>query len=252
MSMQPLSTCNPEPCWSHDRRYRYELRRLRIPNEAREQRGTVNFILLNPSTADRVQSDPTVHSCEWLASQWGFANLIVTNLFSMVATDPTQLREAADPVGPLTNQFLMAAAREADSRVAAWGGTGKHACHLKDRSLWLRMALHRDGLELKCLRLNPDSTPLHPSPQALHGPNRRECLTFESLESYSLSEELQDVLRGVGRVGVEARRVDVESPTDRRVVIERLKARRALRPSVPLDELLRARDEGRKLGWRLS
>ena len=67
-----------------------------------------------------------------------------------------------------------------------------------------------------------------------------------------LPELLRDVERGesftITRRGIPvAKIVGVEAPgDDPRAIIERLKASRARRPHVPLDELLSARDEGRR------
>ena len=67
-----------------------------------------------------------------------------------------------------------------------------------------------------------------------------------------LPELLRQVVQGeqftITRRGVPiARIVGVEDTVeDRRAIIERMKAARAQRPSVPVRELLDARDEGRK------
>lgn len=162
---RPLAACLPEPHWSQDRVYRYELRRLCIPNNATVQRDTVNFILLNPSTADRQCNDPTVANCEQFASQWGYRNLIVTNLFAYVDSDPAKLKKAKDPVGPCNDRYLIAAARKADLRIAAWGEDGLY----QDRATWLRVQFFALGLDLKMLCQNKDYSPRHASPQALRG-----------------------------------------------------------------------------------
>ena len=181
-----LARCKPEPIWSRDRRYRYLLWRRCI---AAEQQGTVNFIMLNPSTSTREENDPTVHNCEVLARNWGFANLVVTNLFAYVTSDPDELETMGDPVGPSNNEHLIQAAREADLRVAAWGG-GRHERYL-DRAIWLRVRMYLEGLELKILRPNKDYTPRHPSPQAL---GKIDSLTLDELVPYDVSNDLKCVL----------------------------------------------------------
>lgn len=79
---------------------------------------------------------------------------------------------------------------------------------------------------------------------------------MQSIGSYEAKTRLPEILRQVEkgehftitRRGVPiARIVGVEdSVEDRRAVIERMKAARAQRPSIPVRELLDARDRGRK------
>lgn len=58
-------------------RYRYTLWRQWDPHGP-----VINFIMLNPSTADAMQDDPTVTRCIHYAQQWGFGALMVTNIFA--------------------------------------------------------------------------------------------------------------------------------------------------------------------------
>ena len=79
---------------------------------------------------------------------------------------------------------------------------------------------------------------------------------MRTIGSYEAKTRLPELLRQVAqgeqftitRRGVPiARIVGVEDTVeDRRAIIERMKAARAQRPSVPVRELLDARDEGRK------
>ncbi len=79
---------------------------------------------------------------------------------------------------------------------------------------------------------------------------------MQTIGSYEAKTRLPELLRQVAqgeqftitRRGVPvARIVGVEdSVEDRRAIIERMKAARAQRPSIPVRELLDARDRGRK------
>lgn len=98
--------------------YRYRL--IRRWDEARP---IVNFICLNPSTADALTDDPTVRRCVRFARSWGFGQLVLTNLFALRATDPSELcLTQRDPVGLENDKFLRIAAHNAELVVAAWGG----------------------------------------------------------------------------------------------------------------------------------
>lgn len=54
-------------------------------------KGTVMFVMLNPSTADADVLDPTVRRCVGFAQRWGAKRLMVTNLYSIRSTDPKML-----------------------------------------------------------------------------------------------------------------------------------------------------------------
>jgi hypothetical protein len=105
------------PC----RTYRYVLWREWIGGD-----GYAMFIGLNPSTADETQDDPTIRRCIGYAKAWGYSGLCMTNLFAFRATDPKNMKAAADPVGPENDQHLGMLAQRADVVVAAWGASGAH------------------------------------------------------------------------------------------------------------------------------
>lgn len=109
---------------SPDGVYRYQLTRERWPSMPGAN-GTVAFIMLNPSTADETHDDPTIRRCIGFADRWGFARLVVVNLFAFRATDPRDLRRASregrDIVGPDNDRAIRVATGPARLVVAAWG-----------------------------------------------------------------------------------------------------------------------------------
>jgi hypothetical protein len=92
---------------------------LRVP--------TVAFIGLNPSTADEAVNDPTVRRCIGFADRWGYARMVLVNLFAYRATDPKKVRDLATrevAIGPDNDEHLIREAMAADLVVAAWGERG--------------------------------------------------------------------------------------------------------------------------------
>lgn len=108
---------------SEDGRYRYRLER-----KVQDCNGiglTVTFVMLNPSTADATQDDPTIRKCAGFARRWGFEKMVVVNLFAYRATEPRELVRArargVDVIGPENSMHLESAMKEADRVIAAWG-----------------------------------------------------------------------------------------------------------------------------------
>lgn len=139
--------------FSEDRAYRYSLE-----IEWGGGGGTCNFLMLNPSTADEIANDPTVERCERRARMWGYRRLIVTNLFAFRATDPRDMKAAADPVGPENDAAILAAAKESDLVIAAWGNHGFHL----GRADAVRACLNSQHVRLKCLRVSKSGQAAHP------------------------------------------------------------------------------------------
>lgn len=84
--------------------------------------------MLNPSTADALQDDPTIRKCMGLARYWGYGGLYVGNLFAVRATKPEDMRKEIDPVGPDNHEWLgwmcHRAAKNGGRVIVAWGSHG--------------------------------------------------------------------------------------------------------------------------------
>jgi len=138
---------------SEDRVYRYQLvRETGFPNRA-----VVNFVGLNPSTADESSDDPTVRRLIGFARRQGFGFLILTNLYAFRVTDPRALKSAADPIGPENFRCLAAAARTSHRIVPCWGAHG--AAHGRGREV-LAM-LQRLG-DIRVFGFTKGGEPMHP------------------------------------------------------------------------------------------
>ena len=140
--------------YSDDEIYRYDL--VRVWDEAGAK---VTFVMLNPSTATELANDPTVERCERRARSLGFGAFRVTNIFAFRATDPREMRAAADPVGgPENDAAIREAGAWADRVVCAWG---THGAHL-GRGPRVEAMLRAEGLELSHLGLSKAGHPKHP------------------------------------------------------------------------------------------
>lgn len=147
-------------------RYRYELRRT-WDTRLRP----VSFVMLNPSTADAAEDDPTIRRCIGFARSWGFGELRVYNLFALRAKDPRALADAAEyatkrgrydegPVGPDNDTWLVKAC-ECRMVVCAWGSL-YFAFHRAVVVTSMFQALLASPAELRCLGINADGMPKHP------------------------------------------------------------------------------------------
>lgn len=86
--------------------------------------GKLVFVMLNPSVADARINDSTVRKCMVWAQKWGYRTLEVVNLFSFRSKSPKIMKAAKDPVGPLNDEFIGQACREAELVICAWGAHG--------------------------------------------------------------------------------------------------------------------------------
>lgn len=164
---------------SDDGVYRYRLDRTWDP-----RLGRVLWVMLNPSTADATEDDPTIRKCKGFANRWGYGAITVVNLFAFRATDPQNLCKAAWPISepdhrngrtvrPLVerNDYeIVRAARECDLRVMAWGAN-RHPCYPdRDRAVaaiirdtpWIGPGGPQLVDELHCLGTTADGHPRHP------------------------------------------------------------------------------------------
>lgn len=139
---------------SGDGKYRYWLSR-----EWDRDGATCLFIMLNPSTADAMEDDPTIRRCIGFARDLGYGRLEVGNLFAFRATDPKALLVAPDPVGPDNNYWLFRLCARADLVIAAWGAnvTRGRAEALR-RGIFARLPYK----EIKCLGVTKAGHPRHP------------------------------------------------------------------------------------------
>ncbi len=116
------------------------------------------FLMLNPSTADEVDNDPTVERCQRRALAMGFGSLVVCNIFAYRSTDPGALYDLSDPIGPENDAAILAQASRAGLVVCGWG---KHGA-LHGRGNAVLSMLRSAGVKPHALQINGDGSPKHP------------------------------------------------------------------------------------------
>lgn len=116
----------------------------------------VQFIGLNPSTADETKNDPTVRRCVNFAKAWGFGAMCMTNIFAWRSTDPAALYRQHDPIGPENDRWLKDVAAEATLVVCCWSNHGS----LGGRSAQVKRLL--ESIDLHCFKMSQQGQPWHP------------------------------------------------------------------------------------------
>lgn len=120
---------------------------------------TVNFIMLNPSTADASKDDPTIRRCIGFAKSWGYGAIIVTNLFDYRATNSKELTVVKEPCSKSNVLTCMRWASNVDLVVCAWGSKGQYL--QKNREM--EKALRERHIEVHYIVFNPvTGYPAHP------------------------------------------------------------------------------------------
>lgn len=125
--------------------YRYSLTRVWDAS-----RPTITFVLLNPSTADAVDLDPTLRRCVSFSQREGFGGMRILNLYAYRTPSPAVMLATSDPVGPENDRVLA----EASGTVVAGWGTNANPVRVA-RVLKLLPPL-------KALKITKDGHPQHP------------------------------------------------------------------------------------------
>ena len=148
---------------SADGKYRYRLDRTW--DEPMRDMGRVCWVMLNPSTADAEQDDPTIRRCIGFSRSWGCSSLTVVNLFGFRSTNPAALWKLTtnEARGQENARHVLEAMREASLVVVAWGA---HIAFRSGGNVLYR--LPRYNIEawaagpIRCLGLTSMGQPRHP------------------------------------------------------------------------------------------
>lgn len=134
--------------------YRYSLWRAWAPLLP-----TCVFAMLNPSTADATEDDPTIRRCIGFARREGCGRLVVVNLYSLRSTDPRVLGRHPYPNGPYAARIIAETLSAADGPViCAWGSDPA----ARDQAGFMLDLIRAYGKVPMCLGQNKDGQPKHP------------------------------------------------------------------------------------------
>lgn len=162
-SLLPLDDGSAGAEFSVDRVYRYKL--WRTWGHGR----LVCFLMLNPSTADETDLDPTLRRCRGFAKAWEFSGFVVVNLFAVVSPDPRVLLTQQDAAGDLprettlgrvvTNLMVIQDEVQLAGRVVVGWGAFPEA---RERAERVTRLIRSYGVEPHCLGTTRGGHPKHP------------------------------------------------------------------------------------------
>lgn len=128
------------------------------------------FIMLNPSTADADQDDPTIRKCIGFAKRNGFGSIEVVNLYAYRATKPADLYKViredgawkARAVGDENDAWIAERTGIKDGRkiCLAWGAPANNRVGWRAHEVVMRF-IHCQT-QLYCLKHNNNASPAHP------------------------------------------------------------------------------------------
>ena len=131
--------------------------RLQLWREWNSNLPKVLFIMLNPSTADHEQDDPTLRRCMDFAKQWGYGGLYIGNLYSFRAADPRTLLKVSKFSHRDNYKHISTMAQQCQLLVCAWGNYPI----IKKLGTPLNI-LKQLNQKLHCIALSKTGTPKHP------------------------------------------------------------------------------------------
>jgi len=133
--------------------YRYRLWRVWDANKPK-----VLFIMLNPSTADADNDDPTIRRLIGFSTSWGYGGFEVCNLFAYRTPKPFLIRTVKDPIGPENDMHILTAANDTDRIVCGWGNHGNYM----NRDIDVHAKLSTYDYVMYCLGKTRSGLPKHP------------------------------------------------------------------------------------------
>lgn len=160
LSFNSFTTEASGAIFDNSQKYRYLLWRSWNSDAPR-----ITFIMLNPSTANEFENDPTIRRCINFAKHWGFGSLGVVNLFAYRATNPNEIYDVTEPVGEENDTYLLQELKQTELVILAWGTKGaylnrdKEVLQLLSSFDLYAIDVSKEGHPKHPLYLRADSTP---------------------------------------------------------------------------------------------
>lgn len=119
---------------------------------------TLCWVMLNPSTADALEDDPTIRRCIGFARRDGYGAIDVINMCAYRATKPEALLglDYQTRTGPHNRVHWTQATSAADRIVAAWGAWPDAHPSIE------RTPFYADSDKVVCLGTTKSGAPKHP------------------------------------------------------------------------------------------
>ena len=171
-------------CFSKNGKYRYLLGR-RISDSPRR----LLFIMLNPSSADMTEDDPTIKKCSEIAKKSDFGILEVVNLYAFRAPKQTDLWQQKSPKGKDNDKYIRKSLESADRVILAWGSSiGQSKKRKRRAGKVMRMTIKATRKRPYHLGLNQNGEPKHPKQRVAYDPTPkrwRKSQIAEYLQTHS-------------------------------------------------------------------
>lgn len=143
-------------------KYRYKLWRA----EKKHPDRICMFIMLNPSTADADQDDPTIRRCMGFATSWGYDAILVGNVMPYRATDPgdlfNALKSGVDMKYLENLDYIKGMMDMAEIVVCAWGNGVNSIFPSNPNSFFKMVAVGEYQSKMRYLELTNNGIPKHP------------------------------------------------------------------------------------------
>lgn len=149
---------------SDDGKYRYKLTRF-LPKFGLQ--GRICWIMLNPSTADETEDDPTIRRCLGFTEREGASVMTVVNLCAYRTAYPTELvgfykqTDRSSVIGEDNYAWIEREVKAADKVICAWGAGADLIANGKFAELVIDL-LDMWGIKAHALGFTKSGQPRHP------------------------------------------------------------------------------------------
>lgn len=143
---------------SPDEYFRFSLTRAWINTKDRDYHRSALFIMLNPSTANNYQDDPTVKRCVNIADTHDCDRLTIVNLFPFITPIPKVLMKWTAEKLDQNDAHIRDALEHTQLIICAWGSLVKDEI-LRSRAREVLKLIH---VPTFALHINKDGNPKHP------------------------------------------------------------------------------------------